>query len=131
MEVMTVGALGLAAVLLAVQFKTLRSEYAVYIVFAAGLVIAFYTVGRLETVLGLFESFAEALPVDSVYLVTLLKMLGIAYTVQICSGLCKDAGYGAIAGQIETFGKLTILSIGFPVILSLLETIHTFLYEGL
>lgn len=130
MDVISVGVIGLAAVLLAVQLKSVRAEYAAYIVFGAGVVIAFYTVGRLEAVTELFGQFLKELPVDAVYLSSLLKMIGITYTVQFCAGLCKDAGYGAVAGQIETFGKLAVLSISLPVVLALLDTVRGFLYGG-
>ena len=131
MSVISVGLMGLLAVLAAVQLKAFCSEYAVYAALAAGLIIAFYTVGRLETVTAAVEQFMDALPVDAVYVTTLLKMIGITYTVQLCAGLCKDAGYSSIAGQIETFGKLTVLSLGLPAVLSLLDTVRAFLYEGL
>ena len=131
MDVISVGVIGLAAALLAVQLKSVRTEYAAYVVFGAGVVIAFYTMGRLEAVVELFGRFLDELPVDAVYMASLLKMIGIAYTVQFCAGLCKDAGYGAMAGQIETFGKLTVLSLSLPLVLALLDTVRTFLYEGL
>ena len=38
-----------------------------------------------------------------------------------------DAGYQNIAVQIEIFTKLTILAIGMPVLLALLELIGDFL----
>ncbi len=131
MEVISVGIIGLMAALLAVQLKSVRSEYAAYVVFGAGVVIAFYTVGKLDAVVELFRRFWEELPVETVYLTSLLKMVGITYTVQFCAGLCKDAGYGAMAGQIETFGKLTVLSISLPLVLALLDSVRSFLYEGL
>ena len=130
MEVMTVGILGLAAVLLATQLKAVRPEYGTYLILAAGILVAFYTVGRWETVLEMLQRCMDQLPVDTVYIATLLKMIGIAYTVQLCAGLCKDAGYSAVAGQIETFGKLTILSLSLPVVLALLDTVQVFLQEG-
>ncbi|MFQ6961338.1 MAG: SpoIIIAC/SpoIIIAD family protein, partial [Clostridium sp.] len=43
------------------------------------------------------------------------------------SSVCKDAGYQSFAVQIEIFSKLTILSLGMPVLLALLETIREFL----
>ena len=46
---------------------------------------------------------------------------------EFSANLCKDAGYQAVAGQIEMFGKLSILAISMPVILVLLETIGEFL----
>ena len=82
MDVISVGVIGLAAALLAVQLKSVRTEYAAYVVFGAGVVIAFYTVGRLEAVVELFGRFLDELPVDAVYMASLLKMIGIAYTVQ-------------------------------------------------
>lgn len=130
MEVMTVGILGLTAVLLATQLKAVRPEYGTYLILAAGILVAFYTVGRWETILQMLRRCMDQLPVDTVYIVTLLKMIGIAYTVQLCAGLCKDAGYSAVAGQIETFGKLTILSLSLPMVLALLDTIQLFLQEG-
>ena len=131
MGVISVGMLGLLAVLVAVQLKAFRNEYAIYAALAAGVIIAFYTAGRLEAVADAVGQFVDALPVDAVYLTTLLKMIGITYTVQLCAGLCKDAGYSSIASQIETFGKLTLLSLGLPAVLSLLDTVRAFLYEGL
>ena len=45
----------------------------------------------------------------------------------VITGICKDAGYQTIAGQIETFAKLTILALGMPVLTALLETVREFL----
>ena len=50
-------------------------------------------------------------------------MVGITYIAEFASGICKDAGYQTIAGQIETFVKLTILALGMPVLTALLETV--------
>ena len=64
---------------------------------------------------------------DSSYLNTLLKMLGITYVGQFSAGICKDAGYSSIAGQIELFARLAVLAVSMPVLLALLETVHDFL----
>ena len=37
------------------------------------------------------------------------------------------AGYGAIGGQIEIFGKLSILAVSMPIVLALLETLKRLL----
>ena len=57
----------------------------------------------------------------------MLKMIGITYIAEFSSGICRDAGYQTIASQIEIFSKLTILALGMPVLLALLETIQEFL----
>ena len=54
-------------------------------------------------------------------------MAGITYLADFSASLCQDAGYSAIAGQIEFFGKISILAVSAPVMLALLETITGFL----
>ena len=54
-------------------------------------------------------------------------MIGVTYIGQFSSGICKDAGYQATGAQIELFSKLSIMVMGMPVLLALLETIEGFL----
>ena len=69
----------------------------------------------------------EYLPLEEKYLTVLLKMIGVTYLAQFSSGICKDAGYSSIAGQIEIFAKLYIMVLSIPVLLALMEAIHSFL----
>ena len=59
------------------------------------------------------------------YLTLLLKAVGATYACEFCAGICKDAGYGGIAGQVEMMGKLYILLTGMPVLMTLLESIQS------
>lgn len=131
MEVITVGLLGVVGALLALQLKAIQPAYGNYLIFGVGILVALYTVGVWSGLLQRLEQVMAQLPVDRVYVTTLLKMMGIAYIAQLCSGLCKDAGFSSVASQIETFGKLTMLSLSLPVVLTLLDTVRTFLQEGL
>ena len=42
-------------------------------------------------------------------------------------GICKDAGYSAVGTQVEMVGKLAILAVSAPVVLSLVETLKVFM----
>lgn len=120
-------ALGIVAVLLAVQFKGLKGEYGTYLSAAAGAVIFSYGLLKLETILEAARKIQEYIKVNPVYLTVLVKMIGIAYLAEFASGICKDAGYSSIGTQIEIFGKLSILAVSMPVVLALLETMEGFL----
>ena len=127
---MTIGAIaaaGLAAVLLAVQLKSVKSEYGVYLVMAAGVFIFLYALGKMQVILDTLAMTRDSIQVNPVYLDTLLKMIGIAYVAEFSSGICKDAGYGSVGSQIEMFGKLSILAVSMPVFGALIETMQTFL----
>lgn len=122
MDMVTVGLVGIAAVLLAVQFEGVKGEYAIYITAAAGCFLFFCGLSRLRIVFETLRGIRDQLDLNPVYLNALLKLCGITYIAEFASGICKDAGYGAVANQIEIFGKLSMLAVSMPVALALLQT---------
>lgn len=127
MSMIQIGILGVAGALLAVPFKSGKSEYGIYISVALSLVIFFGILGRLEIMIDAVKTIAGYINMDTAYIGTLIKMLGITYIAEFASGICKDAGYQSIALQIEVFGKLAILVLSIPVLMALLNTIRDFL----
>ena len=127
MDMVKIGAGGIAGVLLAVLLKHQKSDYAVYVSLAACVFIFYYAVGKLHVITETIETIQGFLTVDAVYMQTLLKIAGITYISEFASAVCRDTGHQAIASQIEIFGKLTILAVSMPVLLSLLETMRGFL----
>lgn len=127
MSIITASVLGLAAVLLAVQFKSKNGEYGTYLIMAAGVILFFYGTGKMKVIIDTARRIQGCIQINNVYLTTLLKMAGITYIAEFASGICKDAGYGAIGTQIEIFAKLSILAVSMPVLLALLETLQDFL----
>lgn len=127
MSMVQVGILGIAGALLAVQFKSGKAEYGIYISIALSLLIFFGILGQLRAVIKMVQGIGTMISMDTVYIGTLLKMLGITYIAEFSSSICKDAGYQTIAGQIEIFGKLAVLVLGMPILTALLETVKGFL----
>ena len=127
MEVVRIVMLGMTGVLLGLFLKGTRPEYSVYLSLAAGILIFFYMTDKLSYLFSSVMKIQDYLPVDIEYLTTLLKIIGITYIGQFGAGLCKDAGYSSIAGQIELFSKLSILALSMPVLLALLDTVYGFL----
>ena len=127
MSVLTIGILGIAGALLAVELKGLKGEYGVYLVAAVGLVIFFYGVTKLKTVIETIRQVQAYIRLNRMYLEALLKMIGITYIAEFSSGICKDAGYGSLGSQIEIFGKLSVLAVSMPILLALLDTVQQFL----
>lgn len=98
-----------------------------YLILAAGLVIGFLSISRLELILDTVRAIGSQIRVKNIYLGTLLKMVGITYIAEFASGICKDAGFSALGTQVEMFGKLSILAVSAPVLQALLETLQVFL----
>lgn len=113
--------------LLALQFKSGKSEYGIYVSLAVSLFLFLCMLSRLEIFVQTVKKIADYIKLDAGQMSILLKMAGVTYVAEFASGICKDAGYQNIAVQIEIFTKLTILAIGMPVLLALLELIGDFL----
>ena len=118
---------GVVGTLLALQFKSGKSEYGIYVSLAVSLFLFLCMLSRLEIFVRTVKKIADYIQLDAGQMSILLKMAGVTYVAEFASGICKDAGYQNIAVQIEIFTKLTILAIGMPVLLALLELIGDFL----
>ena len=119
--------MGIAAAMLALYMKSVRPEYSSMISISAGIFIFGFALICLQKITGSIQTLGEYLAVSPVYIRILLRITGIAYICDFASCICKDAGYQTVASQIEIFSKLTILALGMPILLALLETIHAFL----
>ncbi len=127
MSVIQIGIIGVIGAVLAVQLKGGKAEYGIYVGMAVSVILFSFIIDRLGVFVSTVGELASYIDMDAGYLATMLKMVGITYIAEFSSGICRDAGYQTIAGQIEIFGKLTILALGMPVLLALLETIREFL----
>ena len=127
MNSIQIALLGVVGTLLALQFKSGKSEYGIYVSLAVSLFLFLCMLSRLEIFVQTVKKIADYIKLDAGQMSILLKMAGVTYVAEFASGICKDAGYQNIAVQIEIFTKLTILAIGMPVLLALLELIGDFL----
>ncbi len=124
MEIIKIGVLGVAGVMLALQFKSNRPEYSLYMGAAICLIIFTFSIEGLYTLLGKIGMLEQYLSGSGNYLGFLFKAVGITYVCEFCASICKDAGYGAVAGQIEIFGKLSVLLMGIPILTTVIENIN-------
>lgn len=127
MDVVRFVLIAAAGLFLCIILKEVRPEYAFYVSIATGICLLIGASDKLNYLMEMLRRMKTYLPVDMTYLNTLLKMIGITYVGQFGAGLCKDAGYSSIAGQIELVSKLSILALSMPILAALLDTVHGFL----
>jgi len=113
--------LGILTILIAMAMRQGKAEFSTFVSFTGSILIAWIAVRLLDGIIGSFERLEKLVSVDMEYIALLLKMIGVTYLSEFSSAICRDAGYSAVAGQIELVGKLTILTIGMPIVLALFE----------
>lgn len=126
-DIIKVAFLGIAGVLVAIQFKGNKSEYSVYIGLAISIIIFSFCMSRVEAMVGQFLKLKNLLNGAEAYLAILLRVIGITYICEFSANICKDAGYQSVAGQIEVLGKLSVMFAGIPILFAVINQIQSFL----
>ncbi|MCR5792870.1 MAG: stage III sporulation AC/AD family protein [Lachnospiraceae bacterium] len=119
-----VALIGISGVLLAIQFVQGKKEYGLYIVLACGLIIFMEAMSGISTLVEEILGFEDFMSDGGGYILVLLRIVGITYIVEFTSLICKDAGYQALASQVDMVGKITILVNCVPVLGSLFENLQ-------
>ncbi len=126
MELLRVAAIGLTGVLIALQFKSQKSEYGLYIGIATGMILLCGSMDEMKSIISLLSDFDTPMIAGTLGR-TLMKIVLLTYIAEFAAGICRDAGYQSISGQIEVFGKLSILILSLPALRTLLSSLYSFL----
>ncbi|NNU97457.1 stage III sporulation protein AD [Anoxybacillus kestanbolensis] len=119
--------LGLIATFLVTILNEHKSNISLLLTVFVGTVIFLFLLDRIQDIFRMVQTLANEARVQTVYVETILKIIGIAYIAEFGAQISKDAGQGAIAGKIELGGKILILAMAIPILTALIETILSFL----
>lgn len=120
---LSIGILGMAVVLLAIQFKSVKPEYGIMISVAGCIFIFVYSLSRIGDIISLVDKLTSLTSISREYIKILLKITGITFISEISSDIAKDCGYAAVANQVQIFGKLSVLAISLPVFVELISAV--------
>ena len=126
-DIIKVGILGVAAVLMAIPLRKEKQEYSMFLSMAVCICIFIYIITKVQIVLEFVEKLEGMIAIDSTYIGLVIKMVGITYAAEFAVNVCRDSGYGAIAGQIENFAKMSILVVSLPVLMAFIDTVGSLL----
>lgn len=112
-----------AGMTLAIVVGGMRREISIWITIVSGIIIFFFGISKFEYVVDMFHELTAYTGISETYIKIIFKMIGIAYLSEFTASVCRDAGQGAIAGQVDFFGRMSMIVVSLPVLKSLLETI--------
>ncbi len=103
-----------------------RAEISMIIGIVAGMMIFYYMLTQISVVVHFMTEMLDMVAIETNYYMQLLKMLGVAYVAEFASSICRDAGQQSIAGMIELFAKISIVTLSIPGLVFLVETLELF-----
>ena len=123
MDIFQIVSLGLIATILAVLVKGESPQIGIYISLATGIIIFVFIAAQLQSVLEVLDRLAGQINFDDVYFHIILRIVGIAYIAEFGAQVCKDAGEGVIAAKVQFAGKVLIMVLAVPILVSLMDLI--------
>lgn len=124
MEIIQIVAIGIVSTILIVLLRqSNRSEFALLVSLVTGIAIFSMILSKLKYVIETLNSLAINANVEITYFSTILKIIGIAYIVEFGAQISRDAGEDAIASKIELGGKVVMMVLAMPILLTLMDLI--------
>ena len=123
MDITQIVAIGLVSTILAITVKKQSPEIAIVISIAASILIFVVIFPRLSAVISVIQSISERIDTRSNYIDVVLKIIGVSYIAEFGSEICKDAGQTSLASKIDLGGKIIIMTIAAPILLTLIDVI--------
>lgn len=111
----------LVSVVLLVFLRERYPALAVQLMIAFVVTVFLLLIPVLRTVVGVFVDLGNRAQLNTVYLDTVLRVIGVAYVASFGAQLCKDAKEEALAVTIELAGKVIIALLALPVLMAILD----------
>lgn len=127
MEIFQIVSLGIIATSMIVILSNLRPEFIIFISIITGLIIFSLILNKLIYVIDIMKNLSMKANLEIEYFSTILKIIGMSYIVEFGSQICRDAGQSSIAMKVELAGKVSIVMIAIPVLVSLMDLIFKIL----
>jgi len=126
-EIIQVVGFAIVAAIFIILIRQSRPDIGQLLSIAVGVIIVVYLLGYLKMVINLITEIALEANVSPLFLRTLLRVIGVAYLAEFGAQVCRDAGEGNIAAKIEFAGKIIILIMAIPILVSIMEGIINFI----
>ena len=122
-DIIQIVGLGLIATFIVLVLKEQKPAFAFLLTVFVGGAIFIILIDQIRLVMDMLEKMADTAHLNSVYVVTILKIIGISYVAEFGAQIAKDAGQGSLAGKIELAGKIMILVMAIPIMTAIIETV--------
>ena len=115
--------IAMVSTILCIVIKKDRPEMAKFVALTAGIIILLSVVMKLSFIVDGIQSLADKVNIPSMYISLIIKLIGICYIIEFAISLCNDCGEKSIASKLEFGGKIIIMTMSFPILLSIVDTI--------
>ncbi|MCH1967319.1 stage III sporulation protein AD [Paraclostridium sordellii] len=115
--------LALVSTILCLIIKKDRPEMAMFIAILTGIMILLSVTYQFNFIIESINELANKANIPTMYISLIIKLIGIAYLMEFAIQICKDCGEGNIASKLEFGGKIIVMTMSFPILVSIIDMI--------
>lgn len=119
--------LTLFLVIMVTYFKQENPKIAFVLKLSGSVFLAAIVMNRFETIYLSYGEVFRFFQEYSSYIRIFVKAMGICYLCEFVSNIAKEEGMLNLSTQIELIGKLSVFSLGLPVLATIFQYVQHFL----
>lgn len=123
MDIVRVVGIGIIGAIIVTLLKTSKSEVAIIVSIATGVVIILSVMSIFSDAFVSIEQIIDKTNVDTSLYLGIIKIVGIGYLTEYSSSICDDLDCKSISNKIKFAGKVIIFALSLPVLNSVINVI--------
>ena len=127
MDIIKIVGIAVISLVAIVLVKQVKPEISSVLTIAVSVVLVFYVLDELFSLVYTFYSVADNTGVDASCFSAVLKIVGIGYLGEFCNNVCVDANCKSVGDKVLFASKIAILTVALPFVNQLITFITDFL----
>lgn len=123
MDILQISGIALTGAMLVVILQYSKPPLAMLLSIFVGVTIFLLVLSKIGVIIDILQQLSERADISSIYMGTLLKIIGIAYIADFIAQVCRDADQGAIAVKVEMAAKIMVLMLAVPIVVAVLQAL--------
>ena len=105
MEIVKIIGVGIVGAMAALIVKEYKPSLAIPVSIITAVLLFLMVLSQIGYVFGVINQIAAKLNINTEYILTIIRIIGVAYLSQFGSEVCRDAGQNAVAAKVELAGR--------------------------
>jgi len=127
MEIFQIAAVGIITAFCVLILKDTKSEIGVLIGIIGGIIILLMLIGHLTDIFVIIRDLADRASIPGNILSLVIRIVGVGYVAEFSAGIIEEAGSKSLADKVTLGGRIMIVVLSLPIILSLFNVISDLL----
>ncbi len=127
MDILKIAVICLVAAVMAKVIQPSNRDLAALLSISAMIFSAFIAADGISQVFSGIGSVFSGTGINSVYIATAFRALGICYISELCSSSCRDCGETALGSVLDISGRVAVALICLPLLREFTEVVKSVL----